>query len=110
MKRVVIYTDGSCSGNPGVGGWGAVLIYGEAKKQISEELKKGNMIILYIPGHYIALAPGKDGKVILMDPGKRANNGTYTIDAVYNLTKNYKNRCTSSNNCGWHGVYSFSKK
>jgi len=82
----------------------------KAKKQISEELKKGNMIILYIPGHYIALAPGKDGKVILMDPGKRANNGTYTIDGVYNLTKNYKNRCTSSNNCGWHGVYSFSKK
>ena len=82
----------------------------KAKKQISEELKKGNMIILYIPGHYIALAPGNDGKVILMDPGKRANNGTYTIDAVYNLTKNYKNRCTSSNNCGWHGGYSFSKK
>ena len=82
----------------------------KAKKQISKELKKGNMIILYIPGHYIALAPGKDGKVILMDPGKRANNGTYTIDGVYNLTKNYKNRCTSSNNCGWHGVYSFSKK
>ena len=35
MKRVVIYTDGACSGNPGVGGWGAVLIYGEAKKEIS---------------------------------------------------------------------------
>ena len=82
----------------------------KAKKQIGEKLKKGNMIILYIPGHYIVLAPGKDGKVILMDPGKRANNGTYTIDGVYNLTKNYKNRCTSSNNCGWHGVYSFSKK
>ena len=82
----------------------------KAKKQISEELKKGNMIILYIPKHYIALAPGKDGKVILMNPGKRANNGTYTIDAVYNLTKNYENRCNSLNNCGWHGVYSFSKK
>ena len=35
MKRVVIYTDGACSGNPGVGGWGAVLIYGEAKKEMS---------------------------------------------------------------------------
>ncbi len=82
----------------------------KAKKQISKELEKDNMIILYIPGHYITLAKGKNGKVIVMDPGKRANNGTYTIDGVYELTKNYKNRCTSSNNCGWHGVYSFSKK
>ena len=82
----------------------------KAKKQISKELEKGNMIILYIPGHYITLAKGKNGKVIVMDSGKRANNGTYTIDGVYDLTKNYANRCTSSNNCGWHGVYSFSKK
>lgn len=33
--NVQIYTDGACSGNPGVGGWGAVLIYGEHKKEIS---------------------------------------------------------------------------
>ena len=32
--RVVIYTDGACSGNPGPGGWGAVLIYGEHIKQL----------------------------------------------------------------------------
>lgn len=35
MKQVTIYTDGACSGNPGVGGWGAVLLYGEHKKEIS---------------------------------------------------------------------------
>ena len=35
MKKVIIYTDGACSGNPGPGGWGAILIYGEAKKEIS---------------------------------------------------------------------------
>lgn len=35
MKKVVIYTDGACSGNPGKGGWGAVLIYGKHEKQIS---------------------------------------------------------------------------
>lgn len=33
--RVTIYTDGACSGNPGPGGWGAVLQYGEAKKEIN---------------------------------------------------------------------------
>ncbi|MGI5911672.1 MAG: ribonuclease HI [Syntrophomonadaceae bacterium] len=35
MKEIVIYTDGACSGNPGPGGWGAVLLYGERIKEIS---------------------------------------------------------------------------
>ncbi|WP_018132686.1 ribonuclease HI [Effusibacillus pohliae] len=35
MKEVTIYTDGACSGNPGPGGWGAVLIYGDRTKEIS---------------------------------------------------------------------------
>ena len=34
-KKVTIYTDGACSGNPGPGGWGAVLIYNGHEKQIS---------------------------------------------------------------------------
>lgn len=33
--HVDIYTDGACSGNPGPGGWGAVLLYGTHKKEIS---------------------------------------------------------------------------
>jgi len=35
MKKVILYTDGACSGNPGVGGWGAVLLFKGAEKQIS---------------------------------------------------------------------------
>ena len=35
MKEVTIYTDGASSGNPGPGGWGAVLMYGEHRKEIS---------------------------------------------------------------------------
>lgn len=35
MKNVIIYTDGACSGNPGVGGWGALLLYKEVEKTIS---------------------------------------------------------------------------
>ncbi|CEO88050.1 ribonuclease HI [Syntrophaceticus schinkii] len=35
MKEVKIYTDGACSGNPGPGGWAAVLIYKNHKKEIS---------------------------------------------------------------------------
>jgi len=36
MKKIVeIYTDGACSGNPGPGGWAAVMMYGDKKKEIS---------------------------------------------------------------------------
>lgn len=35
MKKVTIYTDGACSGNPGPGGWGAVLIYGGHRLEMS---------------------------------------------------------------------------
>ncbi len=35
MEEVTIYTDGACSGNPGPGGWGALLMYKDTKKEIS---------------------------------------------------------------------------
>ena len=35
MTKVIIYTDGACSGNPGPGGWGAILKYGEKMKEMS---------------------------------------------------------------------------
>jgi len=35
MKEIVIYTDGACSGNPGPGGWGAILSYGGREKELS---------------------------------------------------------------------------
>ena len=35
MKKVDIYTDGACSGNPGAGGWGAILRYGAHEKELS---------------------------------------------------------------------------
>ena len=34
MKEITIYTDGACSGNPGPGGWGAVLLFQDKKKEI----------------------------------------------------------------------------
>ncbi len=35
MTEVTIYTDGACSGNPGPGGWGAILVHGETRKELS---------------------------------------------------------------------------
>ena len=48
MKKVTIYTDGACSGNPGAGGWGAILMYGGRKKELSggEEVTTNNRMEL----------------------------------------------------------------
>ncbi|MBR2640251.1 MAG: ribonuclease HI, partial [Oscillospiraceae bacterium] len=35
MKEVMIFTDGACSGNPGPGGWGTILRFGEHEKELS---------------------------------------------------------------------------
>ncbi len=35
MKEVYLYTDGACRGNPGKGGWGAILVYGRFEKELS---------------------------------------------------------------------------
>ena len=35
MKEVELYTDGACRGNPGKGGYGAILVYGRYEKEIS---------------------------------------------------------------------------
>lgn len=35
MKKVTVYTDGACSGNPGPGGWSAILVYNGVEKPIS---------------------------------------------------------------------------
>lgn len=34
-RRIAIYTDGACSGNPGPGGWGALLVFGRNRKELS---------------------------------------------------------------------------
>ena len=35
MEEIIVYTDGACSGNPGPGGWGAILMFKDYKKEIS---------------------------------------------------------------------------
>ncbi|MDP4181591.1 MAG: ribonuclease HI [Bacillota bacterium] len=48
MKKVTIYTDGACSGNPGKGGWGAILMYGGREMEISgyEDITTNNKMEL----------------------------------------------------------------
>lgn len=73
MPEVEIYTDGACSGNPGAGGWGAILRYGSVEKELSggesdttnnrmeltaviealKALKKPCNIVLYTDSRYV---------------------------------------------------------
>lgn len=79
MKKVTIYTDGACSGNPGPGGWGAILQYNGKSRELSggEEqttnnrmellgvisalsaLKEPCIVELYTDSQYIANAINK---------------------------------------------------
>ncbi len=40
MKEIIIYTDGSSRGNPGPGGYGAILMYGDKRKELSQGYRK----------------------------------------------------------------------
>ena len=40
LKSLDIYTDGACSGNPGPGGYGVVMLYKNQRKELSEGFKK----------------------------------------------------------------------
>jgi ribonuclease HI len=73
LKVVTIYTDGACKGNPGAGGWGAILKYGDAEKELwggepettnnrmelmaaiaaLECLKRGSDVVLYTDSQYL---------------------------------------------------------
>lgn len=48
MKKVELYTDGACRGNPGNGGWGAILVYQGVEKELSggEEITTNNRMEL----------------------------------------------------------------
>ena len=48
MKQITIYTDGACSGNPGPGGWGAILQYKDTERELSggEKLTTNNRMEL----------------------------------------------------------------
>ena len=48
MEKVVIYTDGACSGNPGPGGWGTILMYKNVKKEISGNMEQTTNNIIEI--------------------------------------------------------------
>ncbi len=81
MKKVDIYTDGACKGNPGAGGYGAILVYGGREKEFSggEAMTTNNRMEL--SAVITALAALKEPCEVTL-----TSDSKYVVDAV---TKNW---------------------
>jgi len=77
MKTVTIYTDGACSGNPGPGGWGAILMYGEHKKELSGGEKQTTNNRMELTGVIEAMKALKEPCVVEL-----YSDSKYVIDAL----------------------------
>ena len=88
MKEVTIYTDGACSGNPGPGGWGAILMYNGAQKEISGSNKETTNNIMEITAVLEAIKLLKEECKV-----KIYSDSAYVVNAfnqgwIYNWIKN----------------------
>lgn len=77
MKTVTIYTDGACSGNPGAGGYGAVLLYGTARRELSEGFEKTTNNRMELLGVIKGLEVLKEACAVTL-----YSDSKYVVDAV----------------------------
>lgn len=113
MKEVTIYTDGACSGNPGPGGWGAILIYNDVKKEISGASKETTNNIMEITAVLEALKLLKEKCIV-----KIYSDSAYVVNAfnqkwLENWKKNNwktSGKSLVKNKELWEELYSLVKK
>ena len=77
MKTVEIYTDGACSGNPGPGGWGAILNYNGIEKELSGGEKQTTNNRMELTGVISALSALKEPCIVEL-----WSDSKYVIDAL----------------------------
>ena len=87
LKEVEIFTDGACSGNPGPGGYGAILLYGKFRRETSGGYRQTTNNRMELLGAIAALRLLKETcKVVLY------SDSSYLVNAVSkNWLKNWKN-------------------
>lgn len=112
MDKVIIYTDGACSGNPGPGGWGSILMYGTNKKEISGAQKDTTNNIMEITAVIEALK-------LLKHPCEVElySDSAYVVNAfnqgwIYNWRKNNwktSNKDSVKNRELWEVLYDLTK-
>ena len=112
-EKVIIYTDGACSGNPGPGGWGAILMYKGAKKEISGGMKQTTNNIMEITAVIEAL------KCLKVESDVQVySDSAYTVNAfnqgwIYNWMKNgwkTAGKEPVKNKELWQELYALTKK
>ena len=77
MKHVDIYTDGACRGNPGKGGWGAILVYGGREKELSGGERETTNNRMELSAVIAALSALKEPCDITL-----TSDSKYVVDAV----------------------------
>ena len=77
MKTVQIFTDGACSGNPGPGGWGEILRYGTAEKELSVGAAETTNNRMELTGVISALAALKEPCQVLL-----TTDSKYVVDSI----------------------------
>lgn len=77
MKTVTIYTDGACSGNPGPGGWGAILRYNGVSKELSGGEKQTTNNRMELMGVISALQALKEPCIVEL-----YSDSKYVIDSL----------------------------
>ena len=77
MKTVTLYTDGACSGNPGPGGWGAILEYGPHRVELSGGEKSTTNNRMELMGVISALQALKESCIVEL-----YSDSKYVIDAL----------------------------
>ncbi|MBU1247898.1 MAG: ribonuclease HI [Proteobacteria bacterium] len=88
MKEVTIYTDGSCLGNPGPGGYGAVLLFGDTRKELSSGYRKTTNNRMEMMAVIVALEALKEPcKVVLYTDSQYVKNA-FTQKWLVNWEKN----------------------
>ncbi|MBQ7895492.1 MAG: ribonuclease HI [Oscillospiraceae bacterium] len=76
-KTVIIYTDGACSGNPGPGGWGAILSYNGVEKELSGGERQTTNNRMELTGVISALQALKEPCIVEL-----YSDSKYVVDAL----------------------------
>ena len=113
MQKVTIYTDGACSGNPGPGGWAAILISGEYRKEISGGNKQTTNNIMELTAILEALKALKVECEVELYSDSAYSVNAFNQGWIYNwVKKGWKTADGSEvkNKDIWQDIYNLTKK
>ena len=89
MQDLVIYTDGACSGNPGPGGWGVLMQFGKAEKELcggEKDTTNNRMEMMAAIEAIKAIKPGYKGQITLW------TDSTYVLKGITEWIHGWKRR------------------